>query len=119
MTDMTYKSPQIVELMARRSALENQLAEAREKETRLALIEIVQKMREYGITVNELLGRKPSANAPQSAKIATAYRDPVTGATWSGRGRAPGWIAGKNREEFRVPVEEGHRAARSVQRSLF
>jgi DNA-binding protein H-NS len=76
--------------MARRSALENQLAEAREKETRLALIEIVQKMREYGITLNELLGRKPSADAPQSAKIVTVYRDPVTGATWSGRGATSG-----------------------------
>jgi|SRR6478736_416908 len=87
---MAYTSPQIAELMARRSALENQLAEAREKETRLALIEIVQKMREYGITLNELLGRKPSADAPQSAKIVTVYRDPVTGATWSGRGATSG-----------------------------
>ncbi|WP_408504307.1 H-NS family nucleoid-associated regulatory protein [Paraburkholderia sediminicola] len=31
------------------------------------------------------------------------YRDPKTGATWSGHGRAPGWIASaKNRDKFLV-----------------
>jgi DNA-binding protein H-NS len=30
------------------------------------------------------------------------YRDPATGATWSGRGRAPGWIQGKKRERFLI-----------------
>ncbi|MDP1329472.1 H-NS family nucleoid-associated regulatory protein, partial [Klebsiella pneumoniae] len=29
------------------------------------------------------------------------YRDPKTGATWSGRGRAPAWI-GKNRDRFLI-----------------
>ncbi|HHT8856776.1 TPA: H-NS family nucleoid-associated regulatory protein [Burkholderia cenocepacia] len=27
---------------------------------------------------------------------AQGIRDPKTGATWSGRGREPGWIKGKN-----------------------
>lgn len=31
------------------------------------------------------------------------YRDPVTGATWSGRGRAPAWLAdAKDRTAFRI-----------------
>jgi DNA-binding protein H-NS len=30
------------------------------------------------------------------------YRDPETGATWSGRGVAPRWIAGKDREAFLI-----------------
>ncbi|WP_413215926.1 H-NS family nucleoid-associated regulatory protein [Paraburkholderia kururiensis] len=30
------------------------------------------------------------------------YRDPVSGATWSGRRRAPGWIAGRDRDAFAV-----------------
>ncbi|EDS82163.1 H-NS histone family protein [Burkholderia pseudomallei S13] len=30
------------------------------------------------------------------------YRDPKTGATWSGRGREPGWIKGKKRERFLI-----------------
>jgi DNA-binding protein H-NS len=30
------------------------------------------------------------------------YRNPETDATWSGFGRIPGWIAGKDREQFRI-----------------
>ncbi|WP_411829055.1 H-NS family nucleoid-associated regulatory protein [Paraburkholderia kururiensis] len=30
------------------------------------------------------------------------YRDPVSGATWSGRGRAPRWIAGRDRDAFEI-----------------
>lgn len=30
------------------------------------------------------------------------YRDPKSGATWSGRGRAPAWIADKDRKKFLI-----------------
>lgn len=80
---MAYQSSEIARLRAQQEALDKQLAEAKERETRQVLIEMVQKMREYGISLNELMGRKPGAlpDAP-SAK----YRDPASGATWSGRG---------------------------------
>jgi DNA-binding protein H-NS len=35
-------------------------------------------------------------------KAAAKFRDPETGKTWSGRGREPVWIKGKNREEFKI-----------------
>ncbi|WP_374728572.1 H-NS histone family protein [Caballeronia hypogeia] len=94
--------------------MEKQLAEARDKETRLALIEIVQKMREYGITLNELMGRKPGV---PEVDAPARYQDPLSGATWSGRGRAPNWIAGKNRDEFLVDRNAAARAM--VQAALF
>ncbi|HEX7907682.1 MAG TPA: H-NS family nucleoid-associated regulatory protein, partial [Paraburkholderia sp.] len=41
--------------------------------------------------------------AAKGSASAAKYRDPKTGATWSGRGRAPGWIAStKNRDKFMV-----------------
>jgi DNA-binding protein H-NS len=49
-------------------------------------------------------GKKPGApRAPVPAK----YRDPESGATWSGRGRTPVWLAayleqGKSRESFEI-----------------
>lgn len=106
---MAYTTPNVAELLAQRSTLEEKLAQAREKETRIALIEIVQKMREYGITLHELVGRRASATPDQSGSMAK-YRDPVSGATWSGRGRAPHWIVGKNRDEFIVSARTGARA---------
>ncbi|RQM47141.1 hypothetical protein EHZ19_15930 [Paraburkholderia bannensis] len=54
--------------------------------------------------VGKRRGRKPggAASAKQSTSEAK-YRDPKTGATWSGRGRAPGWIANaKDRNKFLV-----------------
>ena len=30
-------------------------------------------------------------------KVAPKYRDPATGQTWTGRGKAPKWIDGKDR----------------------
>ena len=32
--------------------------------------------------------------------VAAKYRDPVTGQTWTGRGKAPKWIDGKDRNQF-------------------
>src|SRR6266702_4026536 len=39
----------------------------------------------------------------KASAVAVKYRDPQTGVTWSGHGRAPGWIASaKNRDKFLV-----------------
>ncbi|WOD17300.1 H-NS histone family protein [Paraburkholderia kirstenboschensis] len=111
---MAYQSIEIGQLRAQREALNKQLAEAKERETRLVLNEVVQKMREYGISVSELMGRMPGA---QPNELAAKYRDPVSGSTWSGRGRAPAWIAGKDRNEFLVDKRAAPHAM--VQEALF
>jgi DNA-binding protein H-NS len=30
------------------------------------------------------------------------YRDTATGQSWTGRGRAPKWLEGKNKEDFLI-----------------
>ncbi|SAK55317.1 histone family protein nucleoid-structuring protein H-NS [Caballeronia hypogeia] len=94
---MAYQSVEIAELRAQQEALDKQMSEIKERETSHVLREIVLKMREYGISLNELMGSKP---AQLHSEPAAMYRDPVSGATWSGRGRAPFWIAGKDRNQF-------------------
>ncbi|MGN8112407.1 H-NS family nucleoid-associated regulatory protein [Paraburkholderia sp. 22098] len=69
-------------------------------------------MAEHGLTTADIdahtggkkSGPKSSAKAAaKSSASAAKYRDPKTGATWSGRGRAPRWIASaKNRDKFLV-----------------
>ncbi|MGX6999407.1 H-NS histone family protein [Caballeronia sp. KNU42] len=44
---------------------------------------------------------KPTAAVAPTTGV-PKYRDAVSGATWSGRGRAPHWIVDKNREDFLV-----------------
>jgi DNA-binding protein H-NS len=34
------------------------------------------------------------------SKVAAKYRDSATGQTWTGRGKAPKWIEGKDRTPF-------------------
>ncbi len=36
------------------------------------------------------------------APVATKYRDPVSGATWSGHGRTPLWLNGRSKDEFLI-----------------
>lgn len=56
-----------------------------------------------------VVGKKPGATKRSGAGTAR-YRDPATGATWSGFGRAPGWIASAtNRDDYLVS-----KAARKV-----
>lgn len=94
-------TPSLKELLARHEALEQQLEEARQQEADRVLREIVGKMREYNITLTELMGSDAHAH-PKTPAASVKYRDPETGATWSGRGRAPHWIADKNRDDFLV-----------------
>ncbi|MFP4895673.1 H-NS family nucleoid-associated regulatory protein [Paraburkholderia sp. EG304] len=41
------------------------------------------------------------AKAPRAA-VPPKYRDPRTGATWSGRGRVPRWMDGQDRADFLI-----------------
>jgi DNA-binding protein H-NS len=68
-------------------------------------------MSTHGLTIADVDAhgggkRRAKKSAGKSAKPATSaakYRDPKTGATWSGHGRAPAWIASaKNRDKFLV-----------------
>jgi len=51
----------------------------------------------YGITARDLgLDKAPKAKTGPKAgqRVAAKYRDPASGATWSGRGKTPKWING-------------------------
>lgn len=50
----------------------------------------------YGVTAKDLgLDKVKGKTGPAPGrKIAAKYRDPQSGATWSGRGKTPKWING-------------------------
>ncbi len=89
------------ELLAQRETLEKQIKEAKEKEFAAIVNEIKQKMTDYGITIADLgLGRAKQGKPRQP--VAPKYRDSTTGAVWSGRGKPPKWIAGKNYSQYAI-----------------
>ncbi|AXK61819.1 MULTISPECIES: H-NS histone family protein [Burkholderia] len=96
-----------LELKAQAETLARQAEEARLAELDSIITTIREQIAEYGITADQIFGRRRAGVSPTRAAIAPKYRDPKTGATWSGRGRAPQWIAdAKNRDRFLIPDAE-------------
>lgn len=91
------------ELLKKRSELDQKIEQARTQELDAALQQIRELMDQYGISVQEIM--PTGARAPvrrERAKVEPKYRDPATGITWSGRGKPPAWIAGKDRSLFAI-----------------
>jgi DNA-binding protein H-NS len=100
---MQSEMPTLKELLAQREALQDQLEVARQRQAEIVLAEVVAKMGEYKISLSELMGHNVIVQLKTPvATVAPKYRDTSTGATWSGRGRAPHWIADKNRADYLV-----------------
>ncbi|WP_233874799.1 H-NS histone family protein [Paraburkholderia adhaesiva] len=91
------------ELLAQKEKLEAQIRQAREVESTKMLGEIRAVVLDFGFTARDIFGEKGSGNAgSKRPPVPPKYRDPKSGATWSGRGRAPSWIAGKDRAKFAI-----------------
>lgn len=88
------------EFQAELERLHQQAETARRKEKGEVLERIRALIVEYQLLPSDLgLGPTPRAAAPTGTP---KFRDPVTGATWTGRGRAPAWLQGKDRNDFAV-----------------
>ena len=95
------------ELKAQADALAKQAEEARLAELDSIIIVIREQIAEYDITPEQIFGRRRAVASSTHAPVAPKYRDPKTGTTWSGRGKAPQWIANaKNRDRFLIPDAE-------------
>ncbi|MFM0210083.1 H-NS histone family protein [Paraburkholderia sediminicola] len=95
--------PSYKQLTAQLEKLHKEVAVAREKEIAQAITDIKHKIAEYDLTAEEL-GFSSKRPAGRKTVSVAKYRNPKTGETWSGRGRSPGWLAGKNRERFLIEV---------------
>lgn len=94
----TYK-----ELMDQRAALEVQLAEAKKAEAVPALAKVRELIEEFGFTVQQTHPTSKAGKGPRGgSQVAAKYKDPDSGATWTGRGKPPRWIAGKDRATFEI-----------------
>ncbi|PCE30338.1 H-NS histone family protein [Burkholderia ubonensis] len=85
------------ELLAQRDALEAQINAVKGEARITALAEVKRMVREFDIAEREIYGAE---RVRQRRRPQAKYRDPETGATWTGRGRAPAWISGKDRDAF-------------------
>ena len=89
------------ELLAQRVALDKKIAETRELEIADAISKARELCADFGLTQGDVFG-KGKASTRSMGKVAAKYRDPNTSATWTGRGKAPRWLDGKERNQFLI-----------------
>ena len=92
--------PTYKELQDQIQSLQKEAENIRLEEIKNAVAEIRRLMAEYDLSVSDLQdSSKKKKSIPGYSNV--KYRDEA-GNTWSGRGRVPAWLKGKNREQFRV-----------------
>jgi DNA-binding protein H-NS len=93
------------ELNAKLDELLAKAEEARLAELQSVLDDVRARVKEYGLTPEQVFGRKRVVrNSAGTRTVILKYQDPKTGRTWSGRGREPSWIKGNKRERFLIPA---------------
>jgi DNA-binding protein H-NS len=114
------------QIEARVKKLQEQADALIAKKAQAAVDQIRELMLKHGLTTEDIEGKakakrdakaaagtagKVGAKAAGGSKVKVAkYQDPKTGATWTGHGRAPSWIANaKNRSKFLI--QDGAEAA--------
>jgi len=98
----------LTELLAQKDALDRQIREAQSAAKADAIARVRTLMAEHGLSSAELVApTKAKQGIKAGSKVAPKYRDPASGATWTGRGLKPKWLAaavagGKNVEDFLI-----------------
>lgn len=90
------------ELLKQREALELQISTARRDEVANAIAQVRTLIDEYALTQQEVFPSTRARSATSGTKVAPKYRDPASGQTWTGRGKAPKWIQNQDRSLFAI-----------------
>lgn len=90
----------VAELQAQINELQGKIAEAKKAEQKDAIAKCKELIAQFDLTEKQLFGGRGTAKSGSAAPA--KYKDQATGKTWSGKGRQPLWMAGKNRDDFLI-----------------
>lgn len=91
----TYQS-----LLQQKAELDTQIAATHKLEKSQAVAVARTLVLRYGLSFNDVFGRTRQKKA--RILYRPKYYDPVTGGSWSGLGKEPSWIKGKDRSAFLI-----------------
>lgn len=83
----TYK-----ELLQQREELEKQIKASRDSELAEAIAKVRSIISEFGLSAQDVFPMRKTRSTA-GVTVEPKYRHPDSGATWTGRGKAPRWIA--------------------------
>lgn len=101
---MTTPNSRYLDLLAQKAELDAAIAAAEGEETAKAIDTCRELIEQFNLTPEVLFSKVKKPHGLKGQKRATVdpkYRDPATGTTWTGRGKAPRWL-GDNREAFLI-----------------
>lgn len=97
----------VEELAAERERIDAEIRAQQQAQKTAVIDQIKAVMLTYHISLEELVDAMGGLKIKRKGvKAKQKYRDPISGKTWSGRGKEPVWIRGKNREDFLIPEDE-------------
>ena len=98
-------------LLDQQAAIGRQISEIRTAERARGISDVRTLMAQHGLKVADISGAHSALHSggakTAGKKVAPKYRDPSTGATWTGRGLKPKWLAeavaaGKTPDDFAI-----------------
>lgn len=97
----------VEELQAEREKLDAEIKAKLDAQKASVIAQIKTVVETYSIPVDELVEALGGLKSKRKGiKTKQKFRDPASGATWSGRGKEPAWIKGQNRDDFLIPEDE-------------
>lgn len=85
------------------SKLQALAAQARQDEIIEARRQVRDLMQKHNLSIDELTATAKKVSTPAKlGSVKAKYQDPESGKMWTGRGRAPRWLDGRNKEEFLI-----------------
>ncbi len=97
----------VPELVALRDAVETMLQQKQEEAKAALLAKWQAEAADNNLSLEAVVESRKSAQSQggkarrkKGGPVAPKFRNPETGDMWTGRGREPTWIKGKDREEF-------------------
>lgn len=86
------------ELLARKRELDKSIEQTRRTESAQALETIKELIATFGFTAQQVF----PFQSPEKKKIPAKYYDPESGKSWTGRGKMPQWLQGKDLSVYEI-----------------
>ena len=100
---MNFETLTLAELKTLFTELPRVIALREKDEKTAARKELEARAAELGFSLDELIGGKQESDTKKlRTPVPPKYKNPETGDTWTGRGRAPKWLEGNNKEDYKI-----------------
>jgi DNA-binding protein H-NS len=100
---MSESKPELKRLRAELGRVNDLLADARAREVAEELARFRLAVALLGITEQEV---RRALGYDRAARLPAKYYDPVSGSKWSGKGKRPRWLAGKQLEDYTIEASQ-------------